>query len=408
MKVSEPYLLSSGKLWLNWPNYCNISNSCFLRMVAFCSHRLKMRLNFQIVSVVKGWMVNDQFGQLEDGFQWNSPNSIDKWPCALLQCPKSPIDNCTWWSVSGGWSCGASQRAMRMNCPSCQLLFTHIVLCWPMVKWSCGAWGGGVGRERRVWGGCSGGHRVPSIHCSACLPVPKAPPTQTNKQTVLLGHLKKYQLRGWQKNQTVSRFGQIGFWKISVSARWGNCVQRGGLQRWQMCKKSGRVGVKKKWWEGRFLLLLHLLLPVPTLLFLSSGAGRGLSGTVAATLSREQRRGGGRGGDEKEEEKGKWRRRRRRRRRRMLWPRWGWEAARPARHPRAGYCNWQEDTSHPLQSWKNALDADFKVCRKNMLYFDIWWQKRHNTPVSQKKMSKDTKMQSNADLNRLSKMTADT
>ena len=56
MKVSEPYLLSSGKLWLNWPNYCNISNSCFLRMVAFCSHRLKMRLNFQIVSVVKGWM----------------------------------------------------------------------------------------------------------------------------------------------------------------------------------------------------------------------------------------------------------------------------------------------------------------------------------------------------------------
>ena len=140
---------------------------------------------------------------------------------------------------------------------------------------------------------------------------------------------------------------------------------------------------RKKWWEGRFLLLLHLLLPVPTLLFLSSGAGRGLSGTVAATLSREQRRGGGRGGDEKEEEKGKWRRRRRRRR--MLWPRWGWEAARPARHPRAGYCNWQEDTSHPLQSWKNALDADFKVCRKNMLYFDIWWQKRHNTPVSQKK-----------------------
>ena len=41
---------------INWPHYCNISNSCFLRMVAFCSHRLKMRLNFQIVWAVKGWM----------------------------------------------------------------------------------------------------------------------------------------------------------------------------------------------------------------------------------------------------------------------------------------------------------------------------------------------------------------
>ena len=58
----------------------------------------------------------------------------------------------------------------------------------------------------------------------------------------------------------------------------------------------------------------------PAAPLLSSGAGRGLSGTVAATLSREQRRGGGREEEEEEEEeeegeKGK------RRRKRMLWPR---------------------------------------------------------------------------------------
>ena len=46
-------------------------------------------------------------------------------------------------------------------------------------------------------------------------------------------------------------------------------------------------------------------------LLLSSGAGRGLSGTVAATVSREQRR---EGGEEKEEEEEG------RKRRRMLWP----------------------------------------------------------------------------------------
>ena len=39
-------------------------------------------------------------------------------------------------------------------------------------------------------------------------------------------------------------------------------------------------------------------------LFLSSGAGRGLSRTVAATLSREQRRGGGGGGGGEEREGG--------------------------------------------------------------------------------------------------------
>ena len=42
------------------------------------------------------------------------------------------------------------------------------------------------------------------------------------------------------------------------------------------------------------VLLLHLLHRRSCCLPKSSGSGRGLSGTVAATVSREQRRGGGR------------------------------------------------------------------------------------------------------------------
>ena len=50
------------------------------------------------------------------------------------------------------------------------------------------------------------------------------------------------------------------------------------------------------------VLLLHLLHRCSCCLPKSSGSGRGLSGTVAATVSREQRREGGGEREEKEEE----------------------------------------------------------------------------------------------------------